>query len=1015
MDNIKKYYAFISYKREDEEWAKWLQHKLEHYKLPSNLNGRTDLPKEIRPIFRDQSELAAGVLADEIQKALEASKYLIVICSPRAAQSQWVGKEVQSFIDMGRTEKIIPFIVGGAAHAQNPEDECFPSALLNLPADQELLGVNVDEMGRDAAAVKVVAQMFGLKFDALWQRYEREQRRRRFLIIGVALLLALAGVTVALGFSRQNKKITEQNERITKQNEEIVRQSEDIQRKNDRLMNDSVIMAAQLDSINRRDALIESQKDSILITNLQLTTERNNLQQTNWNLKLFNTRFLSEVIMNHLQSGELIKGEAALRQLCKDNQINWLKELPEMEQVLRSYYRYKTSEGVRGLYSLENMDISFVQLSEDGNYLYIGLNDRIQQYDSKTGELLKEMGPPDVENEYVSVIGFDEKSNSILYIYGSVEDSAVFLCKKDIGNNNIIRLVRAPEFWDFYISPNLRYFIYSVKNDAENKKDWYVIDLEDEHKMARMIPNCEWVYSFSGDNSKILVLINEEYSIYDIKRGKVVGIIPDSKSVAYERKKRNDKLKFGYDDKLVIVILNCEANYYDNNSYSRSGLIELYSIESGKYLEYGNPISIENEWFDEAEVSSDGNFLITKDTDGKIRFYEIKYVIRGSKHRVIYDLLFEINANHFDYCNGFVMKMVSGGGIMLTESQSLLKIWDINIHSKIYRWLDSYEYISPFGTSYIGETPNHYALFDANTNKKVGNDLFKTEKNVNQEEWFKYISKNNQVVVTTNYFTSTICVWHPETSNCYKIPYRCNIYSLKMSVEDDGGIMAVYEGSDGGNKNHNSTLSVYDIEKKRLIGGIDSLDFLSAFCVSPSGANLALVGEGKNLYIYDVNLALLKLLSKTPTEHQYISDLTYSPDGSYLVSCGSEGVVCLWDAKKMKLYKKFCFREQIKKCSVSPDNCYLIANVNLSGNIKSYILNIESEQVVETLEGYSDCEFCRVGSNRLIASKEDGYQYIPFPTLDEIIDLVNSPQNIKVVDDSLRIVTSSRYKILMGQ
>ena len=27
--------AFISYKREDEKWAKWLQKNLEHYKLPT--------------------------------------------------------------------------------------------------------------------------------------------------------------------------------------------------------------------------------------------------------------------------------------------------------------------------------------------------------------------------------------------------------------------------------------------------------------------------------------------------------------------------------------------------------------------------------------------------------------------------------------------------------------------------------------------------------------------------------------------------------------------------------------------------------------------------------------------------------------------------------------------------------------------------------------------------------------------------------------------------------------------
>ena len=37
MENTKKYFAFISYKREDEKWAKWLQHKLEHDRLPVNV------------------------------------------------------------------------------------------------------------------------------------------------------------------------------------------------------------------------------------------------------------------------------------------------------------------------------------------------------------------------------------------------------------------------------------------------------------------------------------------------------------------------------------------------------------------------------------------------------------------------------------------------------------------------------------------------------------------------------------------------------------------------------------------------------------------------------------------------------------------------------------------------------------------------------------------------------------------------------------------------------------------
>ena len=43
MEAAKEYYAFISYKREDEKWAKWLQRELEHYLLPAPFNGCTDI------------------------------------------------------------------------------------------------------------------------------------------------------------------------------------------------------------------------------------------------------------------------------------------------------------------------------------------------------------------------------------------------------------------------------------------------------------------------------------------------------------------------------------------------------------------------------------------------------------------------------------------------------------------------------------------------------------------------------------------------------------------------------------------------------------------------------------------------------------------------------------------------------------------------------------------------------------------------------------------------------------
>lgn len=196
IDSRYKYFAFISYKREDERWAKWLQHKLEHYRLPSNLNGRTDLPKEIRPVFKDTSELTPGNLPEQINEALEQSKYLIVICSPRSAQSEWVNKEVETFKSMGKTGNIIPFIIDGRPYSSDHAEECFPQAILSLPREQEILGANINEMGRDSAAVKVVARMFDIRFDELWHRHEREQKRRKAIVIAsvTCFILFLMGV-----------------------------------------------------------------------------------------------------------------------------------------------------------------------------------------------------------------------------------------------------------------------------------------------------------------------------------------------------------------------------------------------------------------------------------------------------------------------------------------------------------------------------------------------------------------------------------------------------------------------------------------------------------------------------------------------------------------------------------------------------------------------------------------------------------------------------------------------------
>ena len=198
MDTQKEYFAFISYKREDEKWAKWLADELEHFHLPATLNGK-ELPNNLRPIFRDVDELSAGNLPEQIYHALSISKNLIVVCSPRSATSEWVDKEIEDFIDIkgGKADNIYPFIIEGVPFSKKSDNECFPEKLRNLPENEERLGGNVNEQGgRKAAVVKVIAGMLGIGFDSLWQKYERKQKQRRnwMIFAAVAAFMFISGI-----------------------------------------------------------------------------------------------------------------------------------------------------------------------------------------------------------------------------------------------------------------------------------------------------------------------------------------------------------------------------------------------------------------------------------------------------------------------------------------------------------------------------------------------------------------------------------------------------------------------------------------------------------------------------------------------------------------------------------------------------------------------------------------------------------------------------------------------------
>jgi len=187
------FFAFVSYCREDEKWAKWVQKKLEAYRLPSKIKRENqEIPKRIAPVFRDKTDLAGIVLEEALHQELEDSRYLIVICSPNCVKSDWVNDEIAHFCSLGGEKRIIPFAIAGTPFSDNPEEECLPAEIRKI--DPVLLSIHVAEFGRREAFIRLVATMLQLRPDELLQR---EVVRRKKRIAGICAAGVAFSVTGA--------------------------------------------------------------------------------------------------------------------------------------------------------------------------------------------------------------------------------------------------------------------------------------------------------------------------------------------------------------------------------------------------------------------------------------------------------------------------------------------------------------------------------------------------------------------------------------------------------------------------------------------------------------------------------------------------------------------------------------------------------------------------------------------------------------------------------------------------
>lgn len=225
------YYAFISYRGADVKWAKWFVKKADNYLLPTvtpddvKAGNRApmrlkDDDKYLYPVFRDRDNLKSGKLLDQILASIDVSRKIVVLCTPTAAQKgSWMDDELRHIIKEGRVEHLIPLVVEGRVYSieeyeaagraiDDPfPDDCNPYVLRQYMKDhrEHAAAINYIEFveqgvrNPERAFIKCVASIIDMPFEDLWDRFGKEQKRKKLvrrLAIGAAVV---ATAIVGLG------------------------------------------------------------------------------------------------------------------------------------------------------------------------------------------------------------------------------------------------------------------------------------------------------------------------------------------------------------------------------------------------------------------------------------------------------------------------------------------------------------------------------------------------------------------------------------------------------------------------------------------------------------------------------------------------------------------------------------------------------------------------------------------------------------------------------------------------
>lgn len=205
--------------RSDAKAAERLAQSIGKYRLPSGSAIAQSGP-DYRRILLDTQE---AVFDAQIQKQLESSRFLVLLCSPDAKKSAALARRLAAFRSSHDSDKMIAVIVRGEPEDAFPENFRERKLVRHILPDQRVIErmETIEPIAADLRAdtrkrekqllryetVRIVASVMDLHPDDLEQRQQARQKknRLRILAIAAAAVLVISGIFISLGITARNE------------------------------------------------------------------------------------------------------------------------------------------------------------------------------------------------------------------------------------------------------------------------------------------------------------------------------------------------------------------------------------------------------------------------------------------------------------------------------------------------------------------------------------------------------------------------------------------------------------------------------------------------------------------------------------------------------------------------------------------------------------------------------------------------------------------------------------------